>query len=181
MGRRRKNFQPDDLKEQAKVLEVKEEASQIIAEDTEPEQIEPLEKRGRPKGAKSRTVTKEGIRNILKMPFTLGYASTGFSGFQMSPLIEDEIVEAGYQVYLDFGFDVYSKWLNLITFILLYGGSLLVAVKGYKEYAKTKQGNNSKPELVNSETKTGDNNNSGKARVGQDDINQGNNTTERNP
>jgi hypothetical protein len=140
--------------------QIREDVKKIIPPEPEPKletgiTSEPEPKRGRPTGSGNKKFTRETIKNLLKTPFTIAKGVTSYEGFQITPLIEDEIVDAGYQVYLDFGFEIYSKWLNLVTFCVLYGGVLVTTSLGYMNYAKLKR-------------KTQDSGNSGETRDGKD-------------
>jgi len=99
--------------------------------------LKPPEQTEKPaKKYKQIKVTKELVKSALTTPFTVCRALSGYEGFVISDLVIDDLVDSGYQIYLDFGLEVYSKWVNATTFSLMYGACFFGAFNGYMEEKK---------------------------------------------
>ncbi len=111
--------------------------------------IEPIIKkgRGRPPGSKSKTVAlvktdisekmnRDTIKGLLQMPFTLGRIVTGYPKFEIPPLMLVDLVNSGYNVYRNFGFDRFQKWLDIANFSVGYISALGIATAGLIQYQK---------------------------------------------
>lgn len=85
------------------------------------------------------TPTKEGILALLRLPFQVGGAITGFNQEPIHPAIEEPLAESALVVLQDFGFEAFQKWLNLGVFAALYGTCGLGWFKGMQEWAKEQQ------------------------------------------
>ena len=100
----------------------------------------PPKKVGRPPAPpKPELMGKPGVEALVKTPFVLGQVFTGYDGFKMNPLLEEEINKLAYQVYLDFGEKYFDKWANLICLGLLLGGNYTACVMGYFDHVKNKK------------------------------------------
>lgn len=87
---------------------------------------------------KKPTFTKEGILALLKLPFQVGGAITGYMQEPIPPVIEEPLAESAMQVMNDFGFEVFSRYINLGVFVALYGTCGLGWFKGFQAFQAEK-------------------------------------------
>lgn len=93
----------------------------------------PLSPSGNPINPETgREITRESVRCMLKAPFGIMRGFAYFNGvngekLRIPPILEEEIIDSGFQVCLDFGVAKFNRWVNLMQFGLMYGGCLVGA------------------------------------------------------
>ncbi len=114
-------------------------ALESLRKETE-EKDKPEEKAdGKRKSHKKKpTYTKEGILALLRLPFQVAGAITGYVQEPIPPVIEDPLADSAMQVLNDFGFEVFSKYLNLGVFAALYGTCGIGWFKGFQGFQAEK-------------------------------------------
>lgn len=94
------------------------------------------------KGGKSKskqprpTPTKEGVLALLRLPFQVGGAITGYTADPIHPAVAEPLAESAMIVLQDFGFEAVQKWINLGVFAALYGTCGLGWFQGLQEWGK---------------------------------------------
>jgi len=122
----------------AEILKDKQPFNQIKNESDKTESVEnTVEKRSYRKKIDI-DITKETVKGMLQTPFIIAKSLTGFDGFNLL-MIDDNLVDAGYRVYCDFGIELYNKWINLAVFGLGYGGLLFACYQNYNSDLKKKK------------------------------------------
>lgn len=91
-------------------------------------------KRGRPTARPA--PTKEGVLALLRLPFQVGSAITGYAADPIHPSIEEPLAESALAVLNDFGFEAFQKWINLGVFGALYGTCGLGWFKGLQDWTE---------------------------------------------
>lgn len=94
-------------------------------------------------------ISAASIGVLLETPFTILRGITGYDGFKIEESIKPAIVESGLQVYKDFGFQFYGKYMNLAVFSLLYGGSILIPFSKYQKIQKAKKDKDLESDNIN--------------------------------
>src|SRR3990172_1488538 len=122
----------------AEILKDKQPFNQIKNESDKTESVEnTVEKRSYRKKIDI-DITKETVKGMLQTPFIIAKSLTGFDEFNLL-MIDDNLVDAGYRVYCDFGIELYNKWINLAVFGLGYGGLLFACYQNYNSDLKKKK------------------------------------------
>lgn len=97
-------------------------------------------KKGGKKGKQPRPApTKEGVLALLRLPFQIGGAITGYSADPIHPAVAEPLAESTLVVLQDFGFEALQKWINLGVFAALYGTCGFGWFQGLQKWAKEQQ------------------------------------------
>jgi hypothetical protein len=105
---------------------------------------------GSPAAEPSTLFTPENTKLIVRMPFNMAFAKTGFTGWKLTPA-EDEALAAPLAVSLNTWLTIDPKWVSLM--ILGMGLLSIVGEKSlmYAEFKKEQEKNNTviAPEVIN--------------------------------
>ena len=102
-------------------------AEVVTPDNPSPTDIPPIDS----KTHLSESISEQSIENLLEFPFSAARMMTDYQGFRINPLAKNDIVKMGKQACDDFGIILFSKWVNLSMFLVLYCGSGLMSVTGY--------------------------------------------------